>query len=119
MKPCSYCGRENEAAALRCAECGKEFEAEPAEAIDPALTDPTNELKVVATFGDLVHATMFRDQLEGAGIDACIPEELASSPFGGLLPLASFSVRVAARDYPAAREMLDSQNPPPLPTEQN
>jgi hypothetical protein len=25
MKPCSYCGRENEDAALRCLECGKEI----------------------------------------------------------------------------------------------
>lgn len=32
MKPCTYCGRENEAAATHCGECGTEFTATVAEA---------------------------------------------------------------------------------------
>jgi hypothetical protein len=104
MKTCSYCGRENEDAATHCQECGEEYL--PIEKADSQLTNPTESLLVVATFGDTVEANLLKDRLEQAGIEACIPEELDPSPFGNFPPLAHVTVRVAERDYPAAREIL-------------
>ena len=61
---------------------------------------------VVATFGDTVEASLLKDRLELAGIEACIPEELNPSPFGNFQPIAHVTVRVAAKDYEAAKEVL-------------
>jgi hypothetical protein len=106
MKTCSYCGRENEDVATHCQECAQEFL--PPEKVDVRLTDPAESLVVVATFGDTVEATFLKDRLEQAGIQACIPEELDPSPFGNFPPLAHVTVRVAERDYLAAKEILAS-----------
>src|ERR1051325_1446993 len=107
MKRCSYCGCENEDALTRCRECGTEF-SQP-EAVDPQLTDPAESLVVVATFGDVVEASLLKAQLERAGIAACIPEELNPSPFGNFIPMAQVTVQVAAKDYKAAKEILASE----------
>ena len=104
MKTCLYCGRENQLSATHCQECGTEFSVK--EEIDPRLTDPRSALVTVAVFDDLVHATLLKDNLEAAGIDACIPEELAPDPFGHVFPLARISVQVAAKDYEAAKAIL-------------
>lgn len=106
MKSCAYCGHQNEDMVKHCVECGTEFQA-PEEA-DPGLTDPEAALVTLATFGDLIHATFLRDELIAAGISACIPEDLASNPFGNFLPLARITVQVAARDQDAARQVLAS-----------
>jgi hypothetical protein len=107
MKPCSYCGKENDEAALRCGGCGEALQSLE-EAVDPALTDPAASLRIVATFGDVEEASLARDQLTQAGIEACIPEELDPSPFGNFKPLANVTVRVAQKDYEAAKALLDS-----------
>ena len=104
MKTCSYCGRENEDAATHCKECAEEFVR--VERVDPQLTDPAGVLVVLATFGDTVEASLLKDRLEQAGIEACIPEELDPSPFGSFAPLAHVTVRVAEKDYQAAKEVL-------------
>jgi hypothetical protein len=104
MKTCSYCGRENEDAAAQCQECAEDFVAP--ERVDPQLTDPADSLVVVATFGDTVEASLVKDRLEQAGIEACIPEELDPSPFGNFAPLAHVTVRVARKDFKAAQEAL-------------
>jgi hypothetical protein len=104
MKTCSYCGHQNEDAATHCQECGKEFVIP--ETVDPQLTDPNETLVVLATFGDTVEANLLKDRLERAGIEACVPEELDPSPFGNFAPLAHVTVRVAERDYEAAKEVL-------------
>ncbi len=104
MKTCQYCGRENEETATQCKECGEEFV--PIEKVDPVLTDSSESLVVVATFGDTVEAGLLKDRLEQAGIEACIPEELEPSPFGNFPPLAHVTVRVAEKDYQAAKEVL-------------
>jgi hypothetical protein len=106
MKTCSYCGHENEDAALKCAECGTAFPT--SEPVDPQLTDPTESLVILATFGDTVRASLLKDRLEQAGIEACIPEELDPSPFGNFAPLAHVTVRVAEKDLAAAREVLSA-----------
>jgi len=118
MKTCPYCGRENADAAPSCVECTTELP--PSELVDARLTDPSEVLRVVAVFADMLHATLLMDQLAAAGINACIPEELASSPFGTVPALARITVQVATRDYDAAREIFALSNlpqppPPPMP----
>lgn len=107
MKKCGYCGQENEDAALQCKQCGNEFVA--AAPVDPKLTDPNDALVVVATFPDLIPATLLRDELELAGIDACIPEDLSANAFGHFTPLTPITVQVAARNFAAAKELYDAQ----------
>ncbi|HSU55427.1 MAG TPA: DUF2007 domain-containing protein [Candidatus Dormibacteraeota bacterium] len=109
MKTCSYCGHENNDTATVCAECGEAF-AVP-EPVDPALTDPHNSLVIVATFGDTVEASVLKNRLEEAGIEACIPEELDPSPFGNFPPLARVTVRVAEKDFARAREVMNTPVP--------
>src|SRR5260221_4378774 len=116
MKSCTYCGCQNEDDAIRCKECGTEF-ATPEE-VDPQLTDPAEALVAVATFGDSVEASLLKDRLELAGIEACIPEELNPSPFGNFVPMAHVTVKVAAKDLEAAKEILADKGdptPPALP----
>ena len=70
---------------------------------DPRLAE---SLAVVATFGDVAEASLLKDRLEQAGIEACIPEELNPSPFGNFPPLAHVTVRVARHDLEAAKTIL-------------
>jgi hypothetical protein len=111
MKSCKYCGCQNEDAADRCKECGTDFV--PPEEVDPQLTNPADALVVVATFGDSVEASLLKDRLELAGIEACIPEELNPSPFGNFRPMAHVTVQVAAKDLAAAKEILADQGGSP------
>jgi hypothetical protein len=121
MKSCSYCGRENADAAPVCCECRTEFPG-PAED-DSALKDPAYSLRVLAEFSTVIEADLLRAQLEAAGIEACIPEELNPQMFWDLVPsvLDAITVRVAAKDYEAAKEFLaalkaaEPPTPPPLP----
>jgi hypothetical protein len=115
MKTCSYCGHENADAAVQCEECTTAFPV--AEAVDPQLTDPSQSLVILATFGDTVKANLLKDRLAQAGIEACIPEELDPSPFGNFAPLAHVTVRVTEKDLQAAQEVL-SAAPAPIATEE-
>jgi len=110
MKKCSYCGRENDDVATACCECNTEFELSPASEVDPQLVDPTLSLVIVGRFRNVVDAGMARARLEAAGIDADIPEEYTPQIFWYAIPspLESVTVRVAARDYETAREILSS-----------
>ena len=60
MKNCSYCGRENDDAAVGCSECGTEFNSLPAPETDPQLEDPAQSLVIVGTFGNVVDASMVK-----------------------------------------------------------
>jgi hypothetical protein len=104
MKICAYCGEENQVGAIRCKACGSELL--PRETVDPGLTDPAASLCIVATFPDVTEASLMRDRLSQAGIEACIPEELDPNPFGNFTPMAHVTVRVARRDYDAAKALL-------------
>jgi hypothetical protein len=106
MKKCSCCGEQNAPDALHCTFCGKPLS--PDELGEPSLEDPTGTLRVVATFGDVTEASLVRDRLQQAGIEACIPEELDPSPFGSFRPLANVTVRVAEKDYEAAKTLLEA-----------
>ena len=107
MKECSYCGHRNHDAATLCEECGTAFPVP--EAIDPKLTDPAESLVILKTFDDVPEASLLKDRLEQAGIEACIPEELGPSPFSIVKPLARVTVRVAKKDLEAAQEVLHSE----------
>jgi cell division septation protein DedD len=108
MKNCSYCGRENEDSATVCRECGTEFPVpEPVSEDEVRLKDPSESLITVAAFDDLAQANLLKSRLEGAGIEACIPEDLAPNLFAINKPLQEpFTVRVAAKDADAAKELL-------------
>src|ERR1043165_6416372 len=95
MKSCSYCGCQNEDTQTHCRECGTEFPRP--EQVDPQLTNPADSLMVVATFGDLVEASLVKDRLELGGIEACIPEELNPSPFGNFVSMAQGTGQVRPR----------------------
>jgi len=106
MKKCPYCGRENNDASIVCSECGVEL-AEPAKVeSDRQLTDPDLALVTVATFSSLQEASLLVDRLGAAGLEACIPEEYAPQVFSGIIPLERLTVRVAAKDYEAAKAMI-------------
>ena len=107
MKECSYCGHQNADSAEVCEECGTRFPVP--EAVDPKLTDPAESLVILKTFDDVPEASLLKARLEVAGIEACIPEELDPSPFGNFKPLARVTVRVARKDFEAAREILGPQ----------
>ncbi len=108
MKECSYCGHRNNDAATVCEECGTAFPIP--ESPDPKLTDPAESLVILKTFDDVPQASLLKDRLEQAGIEACIPEELEPSPFGNFKPLARVTVRVAQKDLQAAREVLEPES---------
>jgi hypothetical protein len=104
MKECSYCGHSNNDPATVCEECGTAFPAP--DLIDPTLTDPAETLVILKTFDDVPQASLLKDRLERAGIEACIPEDLGPGPFSIVKPLARVTVRVAQKDLEAAREVL-------------
>jgi hypothetical protein len=106
MKTCPYCGRENEDSAEQCKECGVAIPT--LEPTDSRLTDPDQNLVVVAEFDELVEASLLKDRLEQAGIEACIPEELNPSPFANTTALARVTVRVAKKDLETARSVVES-----------
>ena len=114
MKKCAYCGRENDDASIVCFECGVELPGPPKRESDRDLSDPALSLVTIATFSSLQEASLLVDRLGSAGIEACIPEEYAPQVFSGVIPLERLTVRVAAKDYEAAKAMIaedDSREP--------
>jgi len=77
--------------------------------VDPQLTDPSLSLVTLASFKSVEDAGLLRSRLEAAGIEACIPEEFSPHLFLTLSanPIESVTVRVAAKDYEAAKQLLD------------
>jgi hypothetical protein len=110
MKKCPYCGHENDDDATVCVICHTEL-VRPAPDIDPQLTDPALALVVLASFKCVEEAGVLKSRLEAAGIEACIPEELSPHLFLTLStnPIESVTVRVAARDYEAAKQLLNER----------
>ena len=111
MKNCPQCGRANDESVLACVYCNAEFVApdEIESPVDSDLTDPALSLVVVATFANVVDAGMLRLRLEAAGLEACIPEEYTPHIFWNMIPspLEQVTVRVAAKDYPAAQAVAE------------
>jgi hypothetical protein len=106
MKKCPYCGRENDDTLAVCSECGVELTRPPAPGIDPQLTDPALSLVTIATFSSPQEASLLVARLEAAGIEACIPEEYGAQVFSAVIPMERLTVRVAAKDYEAAKALI-------------
>jgi len=100
MKTCAYCGGSNADGAIVCSQCGTELSSLPIAAGDSQLEDPTLSLATIGTFLSVAEAGPLVSSLEAAGIEVCTPEEY--QPFGGIAS-ESVTVRVAAKDYEAAR----------------
>jgi hypothetical protein len=108
MKQCSYCGEQNEDEAEVCLICHTPLMPETHAEVDPQLVDPELDLVIVGTYRNAVDATVVKTRLEAAGIEACIPEEYTPQIFWYAVtsPLEPVTVRVAAKDYEAARQLL-------------
>jgi|SRR5689334_15706565 len=108
MKECSYCGHANNDVATVCEECGTAFPV-PEAPTDPKLTDPAEAPVILKTFDDVPEASLLKDRLEQAGIEAWIPEEFDTSPYSTFKPEIRVTVRVAQKDLQAAREVLGTE----------
>jgi hypothetical protein len=106
MKNCPYCGHVNEDNATACAGCGETLPAPSKSKVDPRLVDPALDPKIVATFSNLEQASVLKARLEAAGIEAWIPEEYEPQVFSAVISLERITVRVAAKDFPAAQAVL-------------
>ena len=122
MKKCAYCGRQSEAAATHCGECGTEFTvpAPPVQSatepdvvrftIDPLPeSERTKDLVTLVSCRSMMEAEAVLCELRSIGIDAFIPDQavmqVLSFPFGvgGYV-----RVQVPPSDYETARELLTS-----------
>jgi hypothetical protein len=122
MKKCPYCGHENVNEARLCEICHTELEPAPQAPRDPQAEDPALAMRVVATFANVVDADVFKTRLEAAGIEAFIPEEYTPQILWAAIvsPLEGVTLRVAAKDYDAARALYESAEvssavPPQIP----
>ena len=119
MKACTYCGHANEDSAIACGGCGKSIPSP--EQPDPAFTDPGERLVALATFPNVVEATLLKLRLEAAGIESCLPEEYSAQMLWNEVAgqFEGVHLCVRARDETAARAVLaepgDASAPPPLP----
>lgn len=113
MKQCSYCGQQNDDAAVRCSGCGTSFPSPAPAATDERLLDPALSLVTVATLHNLPEAELLLARLEAAGIEACIPEEYSAQVFSAIIPFELVTVRVAAKDAEEAKAIVaDLQTAP-------
>jgi ribosomal protein L40E len=110
MKKCPYCGHENVDEARECLICHTNLDPVRGTAPDPQAGDPELAIRVVATFANVVDADVFKTRLEAAGIDAFIPEEYTPHILWTAItnPLEGVTVRVAVKDYDAARALYES-----------
>jgi len=108
MKNCPYCGYENGEDAGICAICRTNL-ALPTDDIDPQLTDRALSLVTLASFKCLEDAGLLKSRLDAGGIEACIPEEFSPHLFWTLSPnpIESVTVRLAAKDFETAKQLLD------------
>jgi len=110
VKKCPHCGHENEEGAKACLNCHAELDPTPASQPLPPTEDPALAMRVVASFGNVVDADVFKTRLEAAGIEAFIPEEYTPQILWAAIvsPLEGVTVRVDAKDYEAARALYES-----------
>src|SRR5436190_6045546 len=122
MKNCSYCGRENEDAAVHCIECATEFSANMVkdkpmpsasasqiEFVPLAQEDRENDLVTLARGSTLVEAEMLVTRLDGAGFSTFIPDEfiIQQSPWNACT-YGFVRVQVPPSEYDSAKEFLSS-----------
>jgi hypothetical protein len=113
MKNCSYCGRENQDAAISCLECGTEFVSEESQ---PPTGEPGSiNLITVSTAFNPADAQLTRSRLDAAGFHAVVTNELSALSLDGYA-LAAGGIRVQVLESEAAdaKEFLET---PATPTE--
>jgi ribosomal protein L40E len=122
MKKCPYCGHENVDEARECLICHTNLDPVPGAPRDPEAEEPELAMKVVASFANVVDADVFKTRLEAAGIEAFIPEEYTPNILWTAItnPLEGVTLRVAAKDYDAAKALYESAEasvavPPKIP----
>jgi|SRR5678809_676642 hypothetical protein len=124
MKLCTYCGRENEDAAVACRECGAgefkdaaseerpatESESLPLSALDFVPLAPEEmQMRFVTLLKcrTLLEADMIVGQLDSAGINAFIPDEFLMQSVAWHLNTYGFvRVQVPPAQYEAAKAFL-------------
>ena len=132
MKTCAYCGRDNDLAAIFCAECGTdEFKPlasarSPSETISAPLkfvslpeAGREHDWVTLLRCATLAEADMIASHLEGAGIPAFIPDQFLMQAVSFNLTYGFVRVQVAPRDYERAKEIVTTPStplPPPLPS---
>ena len=76
MKPCSYCGKDNEDGSVTCAECGTEFSSQPGSVGDPEkqirfqqiLADPVRLFRVLVVVSTVTYVIWYFQLQVGAGM---------------------------------------------------
>ena len=108
VRKCPYCAHENGDDASVCLICHTDL-VPPPEPVDPQLSDPALSLVTLASFKCVEDAGLLKSRLEAAGIEACIPEEFSPHLFWTVTPnpIEQVTVRVAAKDYDAAKQFLN------------
>ena len=120
MKLCAYCGRENIDEAIHCSECGMvEFKgfalADPPPANCPSVLEfgPLTSEAMKKDFITLIkcrtlaEADLVVSGLEGAGIEAFIPDQfLMQAICWNLNTYGYVRVQISPKDYEAAKEFL-------------
>jgi hypothetical protein len=89
-----------------CQHCGTAFFFAP-ESLERSFDDPADELVVVGRYSNLIQANHVKTLIESQGIEACIPE--GPSLFGGTSPIEIVTVRVAAKNAEAAKQIVAGQ----------
>ena len=118
MKRCAYCGKENTDEATNCAECGtSEFRSTNSSPQSP--DESGEEFVTVMKCATLPEADLIVSELEGAGIEAFIPDASLMQNFSLPAMFGFVRVQVAPKDYQAARDLLTakeetSPDEPPL-----
>jgi hypothetical protein len=110
-KECPVCELMNAEDADTCEHCGTAFFFE-LECLDPKFDDPADELIIVGRYANVVDANMIMSLLEGHGVTACVPEELSPQIFWNVItsPIETVTVRVARKDFEAARQIIENSN---------
>ena len=130
MKTCAYCGTLNVESAVACSGCGTDEFKQPDPAITPALAGtgvppefiPVSEGEsghdwvTLLRCGTLIEADQIAGQLAAQGITSFIPDQFLMQAMSFYASACGFvRVQVAPADYEAARELLATPAPPPLP----
>ena len=110
MKTCAYCGRENQDEATHCSECATELKSSQPTTLPP---DPDKDFVTVARCRNLPEADVIVTHLEGAGIQAFIPDECALQNAAFILTPGNVRVQVARGDYDSAKELLQALSKDP------
>jgi hypothetical protein len=126
MKNCEYCGRENADETVHCHECGTLFKTPVAipepppvptalpRSAEPALKfreltpeDMKMDFVTLLTCRTLIEADLIVGQLDGAGIEAFVPDEFLSQTISWNLNTYGYvRIQVSPKDYESAKRFL-------------